>query len=733
MDEVLDIFREEAREHLGALEKSFLDLETVEGVDARRALIDDLFRRAHSLKGDAKVVGLNDLKAEAQQLEDLLDQLRDDPENVNRETIDAGLAQFDKVRAAFEQWQTGSPPDSPADTSSSPPPSPAQPTVQTEPEAETTPPPTKAAEQSDEPSQIKNQKSKIDESFTVRVPSERLDRMLNLAGEVRISQRSGDALADRLGGLRDQLEGLKADPTPQVENQKSKIENLLDQVRRIEGDLRNWRGREELLVESLQNDIRQARLLPLVMLADTLRRAVRDLAQSLGKSIRYEADVGNILLDKAVIEALKDPLSHMIRNAADHGIEAAAERRAAGKPEEGTIRVAASRAGQLVRITISDDGRGVDYARIRDKIHARGDLDAAEVAAMSERALGQYLFKAGFSTAPTGEVSGRGVGLDVVLDAVRRLQGSVELLPDASLQSPAEDEPNPKSQIASRNWSTTFAITVPVSISTVRILTVTCGGQYYGIPCAGVVRTGRATQDELRELEGSFVLPVNGEPVRWIHLADLLGTQLPVAERRRAWSYLLVTTGGGAKKTAVAVDDLEEESEALLKPLGFPLNGMSGIVGATIRADGSVQLVLDLSSAQLTGSTGAAAARSIREPKIVGRILVVDDSPTTRAVLRKVFAASGYAVATASDGVDALERLRLQNVDLVVSDVEMPRLNGFDLVRHIKQKWGLPVILVTGREKEEHRREGLEAGADAYVVKSTFEDKSLLEIVEQFF
>lgn len=715
MDEVFDIFREEAREHLGALEKSFLDLESAEGVDARRALIDELFRRAHSLKGDAKVVGLNDLKAEAQQLEDILDQLRDDPESVNRETIDGGLTQFDKVRAAFEQWQTGGPPDSPDDVL--PPPRVEEPAAKSE------QPPVATAAAVDDQSQISNRKSQIDESFTVRVPSERLDRMLNLAGEVRISQRSGDVLAGRLSGLREQLEGLKSDPMLQIENQKSQIENLVDQVRRIEGDLRNWRGREELLVESLQNDIRQARLLPLVMLADTLRRAVRDLAKSLGKSIRYEADVGSILLDKAVIEALKDPLSHMIRNAADHGIETAAERTAAGKSEEGTIRVAALRAGQLVRITISDDGRGIDYARIRDAIHARGDLDAADVAAMSDRALGQYLFKAGFSTAPTGEVSGRGVGLDVVLDAVRRLQGSVELLPSTPIA-------NRKSKIENQDWSTTFAITVPVSISTVRILTVASGGQYYGIPCAGVLRTGRAKLDELRELEGSYVLPVNGEPLRWIHLADLLGTQRSVAERRQAWSYLLVT-GGGAKKFAVAVDDLEEESEVLLKPLGFPLNGMSGLVGATIRADGSVQLVLDLASPHWTG--GAATAMPVvREAKIAGRILVVDDSPTTRAVLRKVFAAAGYAVATASDGVDALERLCTQNVDLVVSDVEMPRLNGFDLVRQIKKKWGLPVILVTAREKEEHRREGLEAGADAYVVKSTFEDKGLLEIVEQF-
>jgi two-component system chemotaxis sensor kinase CheA len=176
---------------------------------------------------------------------------------------------------------------------------------------------------------------------------------------------------------------------------------------------------------------------------------------------------------------------------------------------------------------------------------------------------------------------------------------------------------------------------------------------------------------------------------------------------------------------------LEDESEVLLKPLGFPLNGWPGVFGATIRADGSVQLLLDLTVAALTAS-GHGAARSPAEPKQPRRIMVVDDSPTTRAILRNVFTAAGYTVVTATDGMDALERLRSHRVHLVVSDIEMPRLNGFDLTRLIKSQYDLPVILVTGREKEEHRREGLEAGADAYVIKSTFEGKGLLEIVEQW-
>ncbi|MBC7817558.1 MAG: response regulator, partial [Planctomycetaceae bacterium] len=563
---------------------------------------------------------------------------------------------------------------------------------------------------------IENRKSKIEnppeEAFTVRVTSERLDRMMNLAGEVRIAQRSTEVVQGRLADLVEHLDAAVRDCAHQsAAEQGQTFEFALDQVRRIASDVHNRRVSEELLMESLQADIRQARLLPLLMLTESLRRAVRDLSQSLGKPIRYEVDVGQILLDKAVIEALKDPLQHLLRNAADHGLEVPEARRAAGKPDEGVIRIQAQQQGPVVRITISDDGHGVDYERVRARLRNSGEVSDDELPKLSDQELIPYLFRPGFTTATAGDVSGRGVGLDVVADTVRRLQGTVTL---------------EKSSRA----GTTFVITVPVTISTIRVLTVMTGGQTFGIPSSMVVRTGRAARIDLRDLEGGLVLNLNGEPLRWAHLADLLGNTVShPATNGDSWPYLLIAQTNG--KIAVAVDDLEDESEVLLKPLGFPLNGSPGVLGGTIRADGSVQLLLDLASTALTAG-GHSAAPSHAESKQARRIMVVDDSPTTRAIMRNVFTAAGYSVVTATDGIDALERLRSHPVHLVVSDVEMPRLNGFDLTRQIKSKFGLPVILVTGREKEEHRREGLEAGADAYVIKSTFEGEGLLEVVEQF-
>lgn len=696
-DHIMDLFRQEAGEHLAALEKGFLDLEGADSAAARGPIINRQFRAAHSLKGAARAVELIDLQDSAQELEETLDALRENPAAVSGDAIARGLAQFDELRKVFDQWQ-----QLPVSTKTA--------------EAATTLAPVDAS----------------DDAFTVRVSSTRLDHMLSLAGELRISQRAANLQAQQLRELSLAKLRLSLDDKTGVENPQSQIDSFLDRLKRIQADMHKRRIREELLVEALEGDIHEARLLPLSMLAESLRRTVRDLAQSLGKAIRYEIDVGTVLLDKAVIEDLRDPLLHMVRNAAYHGLETPAERQSAGKPAEGLILLRAQRHGDRVQIYLCDDGRGIDFERIRDRLRQSRELADAEIDELGQRELAAYLFRPGFTTsAEKDAISGRGVGLDVAYEALRRLHGSVELLPAGEeLPSGGFRLPVEEQTAAGPRYATIFRIAVPVTISTVRILTVSSGGEYYGIPSSAIVRTARIRSGELRELEGSLILTVDGNPVPWVLLADLVGSPPgPSRDHDRGMPYVLTSHDG--KRLAVGVDDVEDESEVILKPLGFPLTGMAGIVGGTIRPDGSVQIVLDVASPEFRPQRLKSIAAA-RRTKPAARILVVDDSPTTRAIVRGVLAAAGYSVRTASDGVDALERLRNQPVDLVVSDVQMPRMNGLELTRQIKSRFGLPVILVTGMEQEEHRREGLAAGADAYVVKSLFEGEGLLEIVQQF-
>lgn len=713
-EEILELFHEETREHVSALENLLLDLEGTEDARERRNLIDNVFRHAHTVKGSSRAVGMTEIQNSAQLLEDTLDELREDPEGATREAIGKALVEFDAVKQAYHRWESNRQQDTGGMDA-------AKPAAARADLEETTPPVSTTPARGGKTSE---------ERLMVRVLAARLDRMLSLAGEVRVLQRGSDTLELQLGVITEVVANALTDckrfddklsRQPSVadaqalkepaDRLRSQVESAVERLRQLQSDFGKKRFREELLVEALEHDIRSARLVPLANLTDSMRRAVRDLVQSLGKPIIYQPDVGDTLLDKAVMESLKDPLMHMIRNAADHGIESPEARVAAGKSKEGIISVTASRRAESVRIRVSDNGGGIDFNRIRQKLKQEAGMDEAEIAALSEKELARFLFQAGFSTKQQAtEVSGRGVGMDVVLDAIHRLQGTVELE-----RSSAD--------------GTTFLITVPVTISTARILTVTSGGQRYGIPTTSVVRTGRLREESLKDIEGNPVLSVDGKPVRWVELSDLLGApRTPVLKNGDHRAYMLLLHEG--RQLALAVEEFEDEAEVILKSLEFPLTELDEVIGGTIRPDGLVQLVLDpswlMSKALQVGRRAAPV-----ETKAAAQLLVVDDSPTTRSMLRNVFAAAGYAVQTAADGVDALERLRARPFDLVVSDVEMPRMNGFELTRQVKARFKLPVVLVTSLEKEEDRRQGLQAGADAYVVKSMFEDQSLLEIIQQ--
>ncbi|SFJ33672.1 hybrid sensor histidine kinase/response regulator [Planctomicrobium piriforme] len=686
IDSILTLFREESREHLQALERGFLELESLTETTARREMIDRLFRHAHNLKGDSRAVGVQSLQRVSQSLEEVLSQFRQDPHSVSRTEIDEALKRLDAVRDAFVRWEAEQPVEAPD-------------------VGERSPDVENVTQAIAEPHVAIS--SGGEELASLRISSERLDNMLNAVGDARIAQRGAVGTGQQLKELRERLEELQPLAAGQV---LSELDALSEQMRRIETDFRQRQLREQISLESLDREIRDARLVPLSTLAESLRRSVRDLSQTLGKPIRYEIDVGDVQLDKVVIEALRSPLQHLIRNAADHGLETPVERQRHNKPEEGTIRLQARRRGEVVEISLTDDGQGISYDAIRQRLISRFGQNQGEVSALTPEQLTAWLFHPGFSTAEVGQISGRGVGLDVVRDTLQRLHGDVRIAPQVGV-------------------GTTFILDVPVSISTIRTLSVWAGGQCYGIPTSSVLKTGRQRPSQLTRVQGVPMIAYEGEMIRWIALSELVQSVTGTGLSSDA-PVLYLVIAGDERQLAVCVDDIEEERENLLKPLGFPLEHHRGVLGGTIRPDGSVQLVLDLP--EIAVSRRHAPATSPTDSSPPARILVVDDSPTTRAILRNLLVSAGFQVRTAVDGVDALDKLRLYPCDLLISDFEMPRLNGVDLTRQVKANWKLPVILVTGREQPEHRRQGLEAGADAYVVKSTFQQENLLEVIRQF-
>jgi two-component system, chemotaxis family, sensor kinase CheA len=458
------------------------------------------------------------------------------------------------------------------------------------------------------------------------------------------------------------------------------------------------------------------RLRPLAEALEGLPRAVRDVAAEAGKQVTLELSGQEVEADRIVVDSLREPLLHLVRNAVDHGIEPPAERERRGKPATGSVRVGAELAGGRVVVTVSDDGGGIDEDAVRATLRERG-----EPVPEGRAALADALLAGGFSTRREATtISGRGVGVDLVRAAVQRIGGTVDV-----------------------DWragaGTTFTLACPPTPAMIRALLVRVGAVTFGIPTAHVERLRRIGADDVRTVEGRTLLTTPQGPIPVHVLAALLGPPLdanPVEDRAPA-----VILAVGHRRAALVVDEVIAEDELVVRPLRLDPGTLPYAAGAAVLPSGTVALVLNaavLSGARpaTAGTAGTAIAPVFAQPTAAPRrrILVADDSITTRTLEQSMLEAAGYDVATAVDGLDAWERLERDGADLLVADIEMPRMDGFTLCRRIRATprfAELPVVLVTGLGSDEDRARGMDAGADAYIVKSSFDQAALLDTVRQ--
>jgi two-component system chemotaxis sensor kinase CheA len=558
--------------------------------------------------------------------------------------------------------------------------------------------------------------------------------MLNLAGELALSQQLNvehatqlqrlHTLAEQqnraLGALEEELARLRFSPL-----QRQAIDSRLDSVRALtreaqqlaEGQAEQFERHarsHDLLVKDLEQEVMAARLLPLATLYAGLPRAARDLAQSTGKAVRLELRDETVELDRKVLELVGDPLLHLLRNAIDHGLEPPAERLAAGKPAEGLITVSAAAVGGEVRLAICDDGRGIDPDRLRKRAAQLGLLSAEAAAALSDYQALDLIFQPGFSTAAgVSEISGRGVGMDVVRSNLAELGGQVRV----------------ESELGK---GTRVALILPLTLATTRVLLARVGEMLFALPASSCRGATLVRRGELLSALCQPRIEREGQSLALASLAALIGIQTPwpLADAERAPA---VIAGDSARPVALLVDALLDEREVVVRPLGALLAQNRAFSGAVQLSDGSLALLL---SPFLLAQTGQLAPAVVERPRapIRGRLLVVDDSFATRELIRSILQAAGYEVAVAVDGADGLEQLRASSYDLVVSDLEMPRLNGLQLAAQVKAGAAgrsVPLILLTSLGSDEQRRLGLEAGASAYIVKSQFSQESLLAVVRQ--
>lgn len=473
---------------------------------------------------------------------------------------------------------------------------------------------------------------------------------------------------------------------------------------------------DKLIDDSLEN-VRDIALQPFAALADTYPRMIRDLAHETGHQINFEVSGGNLEIDRRILDQLNYPLIHLLRNAVDHGIESAEEREQAGKSAIGNISLeAVAVEGKKVQIIVKDDGRGIDLNSIREKIASADNISVEDAAELTDKQILEYIFLSGFSTTSIiTSISGRGLGMSIVRETVENLGGTIKI----------ENNPGQGSE---------FILDLPVSLSSMKGVFVEVGKVMFAVPLIFVRYVSRVCQADIENINGKPTWSYRGKSIPVAELTSLMNLPAGIAIENNLRSILVIKVGD--VEAAIIVDRVIEEVEITVKPMGKLLRKVPNISGAAvIGADELVPVinVRDLMQ-NIVGGRGSVTQSSKNQEKASFSILVAEDSITTRMLLTSILESAGYEVETAVDRQDALYKLRAGEYDMLVSDVEMPRMNGFELTEKIRSDEklsDLPVILCTTLSRREDRERGVEAGANAYLTKKNFEQSNLLETVDR--
>jgi two-component system sensor histidine kinase and response regulator WspE len=761
------LFRGELDTHAAALNKGLLALEQdPSALDT----VKPLMRAAHSIKGAARVVQHALAVEVAHAMEDRLVAAQDGarpltPDDLQRllEAVDVlerispeNEAERDARVAAARADATAlvatlrQPPAAGSPALRTSPPPPAAPPVPATPAPVTVPPAASSAAPESAPAPAPQAPPATAADRSIRLTAQTVTRLVGLVSDAVVSTRWLEPVPGRLLQLKaqltdlgrtiDQLEidlealGLPEQARDTINDAQLRIDRarvaLNEQVSALEG----FSIRQEALADKLYREVVATRMRPFAEVTEAMPRLVRDLARQLDKKVRLEIEGRTTEVDRDVAALLDAPLIHLVRNAVDHGIEAPADRARSGKPETGTIRLAAWHRAGMLQLTVADDGRGVDVERIRSAIVERGLTDAATAARLSEEEILTFLFLPGFSTAGrVTEVSGRGVGLDVVQDALKAVGGRVTIG-----NSPGR--------------GLTFTFALPLTLSVMRVLLVEVAREPYALPLTKVERVSVRRRNEIALVEGRAFLPLRLDDVAASQRTDAgagsanvglvsarqvldLGPEPPPAD-----DVAVVILRGTSGVYGLAVDRLLGEEVIVVRPLDPRLGKVKDVSSAGLLGDGSPVVVLDvddvvrsieqlLETGRLARVGAGSAVTAARK-----RVLVVDDSITVREIERQVLEARGYLVDVAVDGVDGWNALRTGRYDLVVTDVDMPRLDGIELVRRVRvdpRYATLPIVIVSYKDRDEDRLRGLDAGASYYLPKSSFQDDRLLRAVEE--
>jgi two-component system chemotaxis sensor kinase CheA len=723
-------FKVEAAEHLQALGAGLLELEKTATPEAQLAIIETVFRAAHSLKGAARAINFTAIESLCQSLEGLFAAWKRREILPNPATLDSAHRILDTMTQALAATTTTTT-TAAADPVASPPEPPSAAAVLETARTAPARPPFPAV---------------TVETETVRIAVSSLDERLLEAEEMLAAKGAGDQRVIELGALAGRFaqwrkEWARIQPRTRSLRQPHRpgfvgaipdpgLADFLDwnhdYLRLLEEKvtaLRRTAEQDRLLVGKLIDDLlensKKLLMLPLATLSTLLSKLVRDLTRDQGKEAEFTIRGEEITIDKRILEELKDPLIHLLRNCVDHGIETPDQRRRAGKPQRAAITVAVSPVnGNQVEISVSDDGAGIDVAEVRAAAARRGFTVADTADKPGDSAALALVFETEVSTSPMiTQLSGRGLGLAIVREKAEKLGGRVGIE-------------------SRRGAGTTIRMTVPLTLATFRGVLIECAQRLFIVPTVQVERAVRFTMQEVQTVEGRRTLALNGRAVALVDLAEVLQLPLVVRKAERSEATPALILGVGEQRMAFAVDAVRDEREVLVKRLGKPLSRVRNIAGATVLGSGELAPILNVPDLLKSARTAGGVLRAPAEPSVAPekRILIVEDSITSRMLLKGILESAGYDVKTAVDGIDAFTALRAERFDAVVSDVEMPRMDGFDLTARIRADRTLaqlPVVLVTALESREDRERGIDVGANAYLVKSSLDQSNLLEALRR--
>ncbi|ACH39394.1 sensor histidine kinase CheA and response receiver CheY associated with MCPs of class 40H [Citrifermentans bemidjiense Bem] len=670
----LEIFCREAEEHLASLQSGLLVLERN---PERSSLLHELLRNAHTLKGSARMVGLSDISAITHTMEEQLKGMERGERQVDADAIDLLLKGADAVALITSALLRGEVPDLDVERF----------VAEYDRGELTRPAPSETREAAAE-----------QQSETVRANVKTLDHLVNLIGEMIINKKRLEA---KLLTLKEIAASLPAD----------QAQSLTLFRRDLEEDVLY----QDYLIQELHEKAMALRMLPLRSISDGFERLVRDLAQQLGKEVRLQITGHGIEMDRVLLEGLKPMLIHLLTNAVCHGIESPHERTAAGKPREGVVSLSARHEGRSVIVEVADDGKGMDPARIKAAALAKGVIDPREAEAMGDEEALYLTFWPGFSTAEiVTDISGRGVGMDVVKRNIERVKGNITLTSEKGSFS-------------------RVTLQLPLTLSVIEALLIQCGGEDFAVPLNYVQEILKVRPEEISVLGAGEVIKVRGVTTPLYSLAAML--ELP-RQTKSCATLAVIVLKLADQRMACLVDAHLGSSEVVVKGLGKQFRNVRFLFGATIMGDGNPALILnvpDLFSAAANDGRRATRSGAELDEERRFKVLVVDDSITTRTMEQSILLTQGYDVVTAVSGEDALQKCADEDFDLIISDVEMPGINGFELTRALRESERyreIPIIIVSSLSRDEDKRQALQSGAQAYIVKGAFDQGMLLETVQ---